>query len=396
MIPKPEILEFAKLYSLLPSMVQKDYVLSWVLKGISENTLFSNWVFKGGTCLKKCYFETYRFSEDLDFTVPGEQSINTEIIKQNLQECTEWIEENTGIQFPEKDWKIEKYENLRGQTSYQVKISYIGPLSGHKNSLPRVKFDITQDEIVADTPVKNPVYHIYSDREEASSEILCYSINEVLAEKSRALYERNGRARDVYDVVNIRRNFRELIDADLTKEIAFKKFQYKNLPQPTTDLIFQAVDYETLKSNWEHQLSHQISNLPGCQSYHDDLKDAIAWWLEPEHALPPLPKVPADGEPEAYKRRFFDYEVSTGPSVLDIIRRAARNRQCVYISYNGSERLVEPYSLRYPSTGNEILHVWELQKNGTISNKHKSFNTERISSARISGETFRPRWVVEL
>jgi len=28
-----------------------------------------SWAFKGGTCLKKCYFETYRFSEDLDFTL---------------------------------------------------------------------------------------------------------------------------------------------------------------------------------------------------------------------------------------------------------------------------------------------------------------------------------------
>ncbi len=26
-------------------------------------------MFKGGTCLKKCFVETYRFSEDLDFTV---------------------------------------------------------------------------------------------------------------------------------------------------------------------------------------------------------------------------------------------------------------------------------------------------------------------------------------
>jgi predicted nucleotidyltransferase component of viral defense system len=25
-------------------------------------------VFKGGTCLRKCYFHDYRFSEDLDFT----------------------------------------------------------------------------------------------------------------------------------------------------------------------------------------------------------------------------------------------------------------------------------------------------------------------------------------
>jgi predicted nucleotidyltransferase component of viral defense system len=28
-----------------------------------------NFIFKGGTCLKKCYFEDYRFSEDLDFTL---------------------------------------------------------------------------------------------------------------------------------------------------------------------------------------------------------------------------------------------------------------------------------------------------------------------------------------
>ena len=27
--------------------------------------------FKNGTCLRKCYYETYRFSEDLDFTVLG-------------------------------------------------------------------------------------------------------------------------------------------------------------------------------------------------------------------------------------------------------------------------------------------------------------------------------------
>jgi len=37
--------------------------------------------------------------------------------------------------------------------------------------------------------------------------VLCYSLNEILAEKIRALHERAGRARDVYDVVNVGRNF---------------------------------------------------------------------------------------------------------------------------------------------------------------------------------------------
>ena len=45
-------------------------MLGWLLAGIyAQPTLSENWVFKGGTCLKKCYFETYRFSEDLDFTL---------------------------------------------------------------------------------------------------------------------------------------------------------------------------------------------------------------------------------------------------------------------------------------------------------------------------------------
>ena len=69
MIDKREILEAASSLSLLPNVVEKDYVLGWILAGINAHEeLSESWVFKGGTCLKKCYFETYRFSEDLDFT----------------------------------------------------------------------------------------------------------------------------------------------------------------------------------------------------------------------------------------------------------------------------------------------------------------------------------------
>ena len=37
--------------------------------------------FKGGTCLKKCYFETYRFSEDLDFTLRDGSHLDEELLK---------------------------------------------------------------------------------------------------------------------------------------------------------------------------------------------------------------------------------------------------------------------------------------------------------------------------
>lgn len=65
MIDKHEILKAAKSLGLQPSTVEKDYVLGWVLMAIQRNPdSQGKWIFKGGTCLKKCFFDNYRFSED--------------------------------------------------------------------------------------------------------------------------------------------------------------------------------------------------------------------------------------------------------------------------------------------------------------------------------------------
>jgi predicted nucleotidyltransferase component of viral defense system len=72
-ISRADIVERVQEWRLAEQVVEKDYVLGWMLWGIGSDVILGNqWVFKGGTCLKKCYIETYRFSEDLDFTIlPG-------------------------------------------------------------------------------------------------------------------------------------------------------------------------------------------------------------------------------------------------------------------------------------------------------------------------------------
>jgi predicted nucleotidyltransferase component of viral defense system len=76
----------------LPSIVEKDYVLGWILAGINaHDELGENWVFKGGTCLKKCYFETYRFSEDLDFTLRNEEHLDEEFLRTAFEEVISWM-----------------------------------------------------------------------------------------------------------------------------------------------------------------------------------------------------------------------------------------------------------------------------------------------------------------
>ncbi len=55
MIQKQELLDLAADFGLQPNVVEKDYVLGWLLGAEPHATP----VFQGGTCLKKCFFETY-------------------------------------------------------------------------------------------------------------------------------------------------------------------------------------------------------------------------------------------------------------------------------------------------------------------------------------------------
>ena len=61
-------------------ILERDYVLSWLLPGVScVEVLRDTLVFKGGTALKKCFFGDYCLSEDLDFTGIGDVSNGEEM-----------------------------------------------------------------------------------------------------------------------------------------------------------------------------------------------------------------------------------------------------------------------------------------------------------------------------
>src|ERR1700686_865304 len=87
LIDKREILDLAPQTSLTPHVIEKDYVLGWMLAGIyAHEELSESWIFKGGTCLKKCFFETSRFSEDLGFTLRDEAQIDAILLKRVFAE----------------------------------------------------------------------------------------------------------------------------------------------------------------------------------------------------------------------------------------------------------------------------------------------------------------------
>lgn len=69
MILKREIERIAEQKGVAKTTIDKDWVLGHFVDAIfSIPECRDILIFKGGTCLRKCYFEDFRFSEDLDYT----------------------------------------------------------------------------------------------------------------------------------------------------------------------------------------------------------------------------------------------------------------------------------------------------------------------------------------
>ena len=190
MIDKREILEAASALQLLPNVVEKDYVLGWMLARIHAHPeLADSWVFKGGTCLKKCYFETYRFSEDLDFTLCDERHLDEGFLRRVLGEVVTWVADESGLAMPADQVGFDIYKNPRGRVSCQGRTGYRGPVSPTSGGWPKIKLDLTADEKLVLAAVRREVFHPYSDRPEDGLWINCYAYEEAFGEKIRALGE---------------------------------------------------------------------------------------------------------------------------------------------------------------------------------------------------------------
>ena len=389
MIDRAEILALATDLSLAPDVVEKDYVLGWLLAGIyAHDKPASAWAFKGGTCLKKCYFETYRFSEDLDFTIGEQSHLDEGFLKATFAEIATWLYDATGLEIPAGQLRFDLYRNKRNGLSCEGRVYYSGPL-GRSGNLPRIKLDLTVDEILALPLVERPVGHPYSDLPEGGIKARCYAYEELFGEKVRALGERT-RPRDLYDVVNLFRHGEFRPAAAVILDVLKQKCAYKGIAVPTFGSLAGAA--AELLSDWQAMLGHQLPVLPPFETYWDVLPEFFAW-LEGTAALPALATAPLGADEEVFRPAvgFLRRQGVLGSSFLEIIRFAAVNRLCVDLGYQGSRRRIEPYSLRRTRAGDILLYAVR-----TDSGEWRRYRLDSVQSAEVTSQTFAPRVEVEL
>ncbi len=387
MIDRREILDMATQMSLNPHVVEKDYVLGWMLAGIASHPILrETWVFKGGTCLKKCYFETYRFSEDLDFTLTDPSQINEEFLKTAFAEIGAWIYEQTGIEVPAAEQKFDIYKNPRGTISCEGKIKYRGPVS--PRDMPGIKLDLTADERLVLPPVRVPVFHPYTDTPEQGIDVLSYAYEEVFGEKIRALGERT-RPRDLYDVVNLFRNDDARPPPSVLLNVLGQKCEFKGINVPT--LADLEPHRQELMGLWSSMLKHQLPVLPPYESFWDELPNFFDWINGGAAPVAPIAYA-NDGSETVLRDRNLRLPVSGAvQSIIEIIRFGAANRLLVELDYQGSTRRIEPYSLRRTADGHIILHAL---REGT--GEHRSYRLDRMQGALVTNQSFVPKYEIEL
>lgn len=390
MINRLEVMEFSREFGLDVHVVEKDYVLGWLLAGISSHdSLRSAWVFKGGTCLKKCYFETYRFSEDLDFTVTDSGQMKQEFLTPIFQEITVWIYEQAGIEMPQDRIRFEVYNNVRGRPTVEGRIGYRGPMQ-RRGDPARIKLDLTVDEILVLEPVAREVHHPYSDRPQDGMQVQCYSFEEVFAEKLRALTERL-RPRDLYDVVHLYRHDSFQPDRALVMSTLEQKCAFKGIDVPTRATLEASPERTELEAEWDNMLRHQLPALPPFEHFWGEIPAVLDWLggsIE-KGVLPSIETMGIDVDEAWVPPAMVQAWGSSVP--LEVIRFAAANRLCIDLAYQGTRHLIEPYSLRRTRDGNLLLYAVK-NKSGQI----RSYRVDHIQGAEATNKPFVPRHKVEL
>ncbi len=212
------------------AQIEQDLIISRALVALYNNEhIKNNLVFRGGTALNKLFLKPpARYSEDIDFVQK-----NAAPIGQTIDAIRNVLESWLG----EPKWKI---------TQRSAKLVYKYEAI---NKLPsKLKLEINTTEHFQVLPLKTEKFDVKSEWFHGAADISTYEIDELMATKLRALYQRR-KGRDLFDLWYV--VSQELINIDRIIDIFFKYCANDNITISRDEFI---KNLEQKKDNQDFQL----------------------------------------------------------------------------------------------------------------------------------------------
>jgi predicted nucleotidyltransferase component of viral defense system len=171
----------------------KEVVLTFLMQLLSERGILARLAFKGGTCLRKMFLGTQgRFSTDLDFT--GIEDHDHEEVILDMMAAFEQTYQGIHFAIPDEGY----YETHDGM-SWGANPTYAHEWNASGES--EVRLQISRRETPTLPTERRPQIEqgYFKALPLEPAEITCLALEEILAEKIRACYQRN-KARDIFDL----------------------------------------------------------------------------------------------------------------------------------------------------------------------------------------------------
>jgi len=263
-------------------ILERDYVLSWLLAGVSEvEALRDTLVFKGGTALKKCFFGNYRFSEDLDFSGIGDVPTGErmeEAMREACDRTVSLLDEYAPVEIVCERY-TEREPHPGGQEAFTIRVQF----PWQHTPQTRVMIETAVDEKILKPVQIRSIIHGYGEPLEAQVQV--YALEEIVAEKLRAilqhveeLHERGwsrSRARDYYDLWRVLSAYQQQLDLSDFSSFLRAKCAIRHVSFNGPDDFFEHSMLAYIEKTWEQWPGHLVPDLPDFNTVIGELRPMI-------------------------------------------------------------------------------------------------------------------------
>jgi len=229
-------------------LIEKDVILHLILREIYSSAIGQNYLFKGGSCLVKCYFGYYRFSVDLDFTWKnqevwedlGKRRLRKELLKRITEfagilekACSEVglnfksnLEDKKMLEFG-GGGRMVTFKLWKGLELIKIQVNFVEKIL-FKPKKVFVKTLLNMDELKKDEKVYfDEFLEFYKP-----FQVTAYDEREILCEKVRAILTRKTqKLRDFYDLFILQKHgfkiedFKSEILKKIEASLYYKKYR---------------------------------------------------------------------------------------------------------------------------------------------------------------------------
>lgn len=252
MIPLEEINAAAERFEVPAETIEKDYAICWALNCIAASKLKDDFIFYGGTAIKRIHFEDHRFSEDIDL-------ISAKDFK--LDEMAKILNDSFVLARKEANliFEIDANKTLSDDSRARMYMRYSG-YDEIVGAPKEIQIDFAHGREVAGQTESRKVIETYTDLKKKARDLKVQTLNTILANKLGLLVDSNRKEpRDIFDIWFLLNRLDQFdFNFDRLKDAFKQKYGF----YPALSVLRPHLHNRLYAERWEIRLKKQIARLP--------------------------------------------------------------------------------------------------------------------------------------